>query len=74
MNSARTRESIWKGLRTGFININSLRAHINNLLHYLDTNPSYHLFGIAETRLGCTVPDWIYSDEIFLYATTKAPE
>ena len=38
-------------LRAGFLNANSLKAHIQEIRQFLYQNPSYHLFGIAESKL-----------------------
>ena len=44
-------------LKAGFLNINSIRPRINYLRTYLAENPSYHLFGIAESWLSPVVDD-----------------
>lgn len=45
-------------LRAGFINATSLYAHMGMFRQFLDTaRPSYHLFGVAETRFGPEVDD-----------------
>ena len=44
-------------MQAGFINVNSLRAHIDQIRQFLNDNPSYDLFGIAETWLDSTVSD-----------------
>ena len=36
-------------LRAGFLNANSLKAHIQEIRQSLQDDPSYHLFGIAES-------------------------
>ena len=39
-------------LRAGFsLNANSLKAHIQGTRQFLKDDPSYHLFGIAESKL-----------------------
>ena len=45
------------GLQAGFINVNSLRAHIDQIRQFLSDSPSYDLFGIAETWLDSAVSD-----------------
>ena len=44
-------------LRVGFLNVNSLRCRIEKLRLYLNDNPSYHIFVIAESWLGPIVDD-----------------
>ena len=39
------------------LNTNSLKAHIQEIRQFLHENPSYHLFGIAESKLGPVVDD-----------------
>ena len=39
--------------------MNSLRAHIHNIRQFLSDDPSYHLFGIAESKLGPLVEDYL---------------
>ena len=39
-------------LRVGFLNVNSLEAHIGEIRQFLKDDPSYHLFGVAENKLG----------------------
>ena len=41
-----------KGLRAGFLNACSLKKHINDFRQHLHDNPSYDIFGVAETRFG----------------------
>ena len=38
-------------LRAGFLNANSLKAYIQEIRQFLKDDPSYHLFGIAESKL-----------------------
>ena len=45
------------GLQAGFINLNSLRADIDQIRQFLTDNPSYDLLGIAETWLDSAVSD-----------------
>ena len=45
------------GLKAGFMNVNSLRAHIHRIRQFLHENQSYHLLGVTETRLDSSVPD-----------------
>ena len=42
-------------LRAGFLNANSLKAHIQEIRLFLKDDPSYRLFGIAESKLGPVV-------------------
>ena len=41
-----------KGLRAEFLNAGTLKGHVDEFLQYLQDNPSYDIFGVAETRLG----------------------
>ncbi|OXU31512.1 hypothetical protein TSAR_014216 [Trichomalopsis sarcophagae] len=41
-----------KGLKAGFLNACSLKGHIHDFRQYLLDDPSYDVFGVAETRLG----------------------
>ena len=47
------------GLQSGFINVNSLRAHIDQIRQFLTDNPTYDLLGIAETWLDSAVSDYV---------------
>ena len=40
-----------KGLRAGFLNAGTFKGHIDDFLQYLRDNPSYDIFGVAESRL-----------------------
>ena len=44
-------------MRAGFLNANLLKAHIQEICQFLKDDPSYHLFGIAESKLGPVVED-----------------
>ena len=46
-------------MRAGFLNANSLKAHIQEIRQFLKDDPSYHLFGIAESKLGPAVEDYL---------------
>ena len=46
-------------MRAGFLNANSLKAHIQEIRQFLKDDPSYHLFGIAESKLGPVVEDYL---------------
>ena len=46
------------GLLTWFLNVNSIKAHISEILRFLKDDPSYHLFGVAERKLGLEVEDY----------------
>ena len=46
-------------MRAGFLNVNSLRAHIQDIRQFLHDDPTYHLFGIAESNLGPIVEDYL---------------
>ena len=46
-------------LREGFLNANSLKAHIHEIRQFLKDYPSYHFFGIAESKLGPVVEDYL---------------
>ena len=42
-------------MRAGFLNTNSLKAHIQEIQQFLKGEPSYHLFG----KLGPVVEDYL---------------
>ena len=44
-------------IKAGFLNATSLTRHMWMFRQYPLNNSSFHFFGIAETRLGPTVPD-----------------
>ena len=44
-------------MRAGFLNAGTLKGHIDEFLQYLRDNPSYDIFGVAETRLGPSLKD-----------------
>ena len=44
-------------VRAGFLNATSLKKHMWSFRHYLSTDQTYHLFGIAESRFGPSVED-----------------
>ena len=46
-------------LRTGFLIVNSIKAHISEIRQFLKDDPSYHLFGVAESKLGPEVEDYL---------------
>ena len=46
-------------MRVGFLNVNSLKAHIGEIRQFLKDDPSYHLFGVAESKLGPEVEDYL---------------
>ena len=46
-------------LRAGFLNANSLKAHIQEICQFLKDDPSYHHFGIAESKLDPVVEDYL---------------
>ena len=46
-------------MRAGFLNANSLKAHIQEIRQFLKDDPSCHLFGIAESKLGPVVEDYL---------------
>ena len=52
-------------LRAFFINATSLKKHINQIRIFLRDNPSYHLFGVAETRFDSSVADDVIQIEGF---------
>ena len=43
----------------GFLNANSLKAHIQEIRQFLKDDLSYHLFGFAESKLGPAVEDYL---------------
>ena len=45
-------------LSAGFLNVNSLKAHIQKIRQFLRDDP-YNLFGIAERKLGPVVQDYL---------------
>ena len=45
--------------RVGFSNVNSLKAHIGEISQFSQDDPSYHLFGVAESKLGPEVKDYL---------------
>ena len=45
-------------LRAGFLNANSLKSHIQ-IRQFLKDDPFYYLFGIAETKLGPAVENYL---------------
>ena len=51
------KEVRYVGLKAGFLNATSLKAHITTFRQFLLSHPSYHLFGIAESRLGPNIRD-----------------
>ena len=46
-----------RGLKAGFLNATSLKKHIWQFRQSLICDSSYHIFGVAETRLGPEVDD-----------------
>ena len=46
-------------LRAGFLNVNSIKAHISEIRQFLKDDPSYHLFGVAESKLDPEVEDYL---------------
>ena len=46
-------------LRVGFLNANSLTAHVQETHQFLRNDLSYHLFGIAESEWGPVVTDYL---------------
>ena len=50
-------------LRAGFLNVTSLRAHIEKIRELLHGGSRYHLFGVAESRLDSVVGmhRWLHS-------------
>ena len=42
-------------MKVGFINVTSLKRHIELVKQLLTGEPSYHILGVAETRLGPVV-------------------
>ena len=44
-------------LRAFFINATSFKKHIDQVRRFLRNNPSYDLFGVAETRLDACISD-----------------
>ena len=44
-------------MKAWFFNANSLKAHITTFRQFLFSHPTYHLFGIAESRLGPNIGD-----------------
>ena len=45
--------------KAGFLNANSLKAHIKEIRQFLKDDPSYHPCGIAESKLGPVVEDYL---------------
>ena len=45
-------------MRVGFLNVNSLKAQIGKIRQFLKDD-SYHLFGVAESKLGPEVEDYL---------------
>ena len=45
----------------GFINATSLKRHIEPVKQLLGSDLSYHILGVAETRLGPTVDDNLFN-------------
>ena len=45
-------------MRVGFLNVNSLKSHIGEILK---DDPSYHLFEVAESKLGPEVEDYLFA-------------
>ena len=41
----------------GFINTTSLKCHIGNFRHIFTDDPTYHVIGVSETRLGLVIDD-----------------
>ena len=52
-------------LRVGFLNVNSLKAHIGDIRQFLNDDPSYHVFGVAESKLGPEVEDYLVRIEAY---------
>ena len=46
-------------MRVGFLNVNSFKAHIGEFRQFLKDDPSYHLFRVAESKLGPGVKDYL---------------
>ena len=46
-------------LRAGFSSVNSMKAHISKVHLFFKNDPSYHLFGVAESKLGPKVEDYL---------------
>ena len=49
------------GLKVGFINVTSLKKHIESVKQLLTDDLSYHILGVAETRLGPIVDDNLFN-------------
>ena len=48
-----------KYLRAGFLDVNSIKAHPSEIRQFLKDGPTYHLFGVAESKLGPEVEDYL---------------
>ena len=46
-----------RGLKVAFLNTTSLKKHRSQLRQVLSANSYYHVFGVAETRLGPEIDD-----------------
>ena len=46
-------------LRVGFLNVNSLKLQIQEIRQFLHNDYSFHLFGIAESKLSPVVDDYL---------------
>ena len=46
-------------LRVGFLNVNSLKLHIQEIRHFLHNDSSFHLFEITESKLVPVVDDYL---------------
>ena len=52
-------------MKVAFLNATSLNKHIANFRDYLTNDNSYHVFGIAETRLGPEVDNNIINVPVY---------
>lgn len=46
-----------EGLRVCHLNVNSLRAHIERVRLFLESQPPFHVIAMSETKLGASVDD-----------------
>ena len=51
--------------KVGFLNVTSLKRHIERVKKFLTRDPSYHILGVAETRLGPTVDDNLFNIPVY---------
>ena len=54
-----------EAFKAGFLNSSSLKLHIQQFKDTILNDPSYHVIGVAETRLGPTVDDNILHIDVY---------